>query len=75
MYTVASALVELDKQLKKMPTHVYKMKWMWEALEKAKANLKPGEFLSEENFQVGLRISFILYLSNMHNKSKHSIIA
>ena len=72
---MASALVELNKQLSEMPTHVFKMKWMWEGLEKAKANLKPGEFLSEEDFQVGLRISFILDLSNMHNKSKHSIIA
>ena len=55
---MASALVELTKQMKKMPTHVFTMKWQWEALEKAKASLKPGQLISEEDFQVGLGVFF-----------------
>ena len=52
MFTVAEALELLKKQMEAMPAHLYKMAMMYEALEKAKANLKPGEILTLEDYQV-----------------------
>jgi hypothetical protein len=50
--TVAEALELLGRQLEKFPTHIYKMFWQWESLEKAKAGLKPFELITEEDYQV-----------------------
>ena len=52
MFTVAEALELLKKQMEAMPAHLFKMAMMYEALEKAKASLKPGEILTLEDFQV-----------------------
>ena len=52
MFTVKEALELLQKQMEAMPAHLYKMATMYEALERAKANLKPGEILTLEDYQV-----------------------
>ena len=52
MFSVKEALELLRKQMEAMPAHLYKMATMYEALERAKANLKPGELLTLEDYQV-----------------------
>ena len=52
MFTVKEALELLQKQMEAMPAHLYKMATMYEALERAKANLKPGKILTLEDYQV-----------------------
>ena len=51
-FTIGTAITELGKQLVKMPSHLYKMKWQWKAREDAIASLKPYHFLTEEDYQV-----------------------
>jgi hypothetical protein len=51
-FTVGEALVEMQKKMDTIPTHVYKMQHGWEALARCKAELKPGEFGSEQDYQV-----------------------
>jgi hypothetical protein len=53
VFTVAEALIDYKKQQKEMVTHNFKMSWQWEALARAKASLKPGELITEEDYQVG----------------------
>ena len=61
MFTVAEALELLKKQMEAMPAHLYKMAMMYEALEKAKANLKPGEILTLEDYQVQCAVCSVHY--------------
>ena len=53
VFTVAEALTDYKEQQKKMVTHNFKMARQWEALARAKASLKPGELITEEDYQVG----------------------
>ena len=50
--TVATALESFQKQLEKMPTHVFKMSWQWEALKRTNAALKPFWICNEKDYQV-----------------------
>ena len=50
--TIGTAIDEFKKQLVKMPTHVFKMMWQWEALKRAKAAMKPFEPINEKDYQV-----------------------
>ena len=52
VFTVEEAIEEYKEQQKKMVTHNYKMARQWEALARAKASLKPGELITEEDYQV-----------------------
>ena len=53
VFTVEEAIKDYKEQLEKMPTHNFKMARQWEALARAKASLKPGELITEEDYQVG----------------------
>ena len=53
-FIISTAIAELGKQLLKMPSHLFKMKWQWKAREDTIASLKPFHFLTEEDYQVGL---------------------
>ena len=53
VFTVGEAMEDYKEQLEKMPTHNFKMARQWEALARAKASLKPGELITEEDYQVG----------------------
>ena len=52
VFTVEEAIKEYKRQLQSIPTHNYKMARQWEALARAKASLKPGELITEEDYQV-----------------------
>ena len=54
-FTVASALDELEKQLKVIPTHLFKMATQFEGFARAKASLKLHELNTEEDYQVRTR--------------------
>ena len=45
------------KQREKKPTHNFKMSWQWEALARAKASLKPGEQITEQDYQMNITVA------------------
>jgi hypothetical protein len=66
VFTVEEALSSLKAQMEVIPTHVYKMSVQWEALAKAKLNLKPFQLITEEDYQVRLVASCALVKFTMH---------
>ena len=65
VYTVQEALSSLKAQIGAMPAHVYKMSVQWEALAKAKLNLKPFQLITEEDYQVSLSTNCALVKCTM----------
>ena len=65
VYTVQEALSSLKAQMEVTPTHVYKMSMQWEALAKAKLNLKPFQLITEEDYQVSLSTNCALVKCTM----------
>ena len=50
--TVSEAFDLLEKLLKIMPTHNFKMYWQWHALAKTKAGLRVFDTATEKDYQV-----------------------
>jgi hypothetical protein len=73
--TVAEAIKELDTQLKNIPTHVYKMYWQWESLERAKADLKLFHLLTEEDYQQNVVITPCATTTSSHMSANERSVA